>query len=178
MRKVLVIAALCAALVGCGDDKLSLPIGVDLGSSVSDFKKKINVINEIDFPDTAPAKSIKFDSPPKPFAGYSVSYEAQTRNGNVIGVMIWSLGAGESVYEEKIKEASSSLGSSVASEIDVTNELLSKASAMQCAIDRSCPGDKYRLFVSDGFSALITLNNNDVSVLYSKDDEMNKSMGR
>lgn len=92
--------------------------------------------------------------------------------------MIWSRNVGQTGYEEKVKETLDSFGDSVANEIEVTNDSSSKSSAMQCAIKRSCPGDKYRLFVSDGFSTLVTLDKNDVSIVYSKDDEMNKSMGR
>ncbi|MFP1891092.1 hypothetical protein ACLEEJ_00175 [Lonsdalea quercina] len=176
MKKI--IMAIIVILSGCGDNASYLPIGINLGIGVSDFKKKVNTINEVDFPDTVPATLIKFDSPPKKFIGDQVSYQAQTRQGKVIGVMIWARNVGIAGYEEKIKESSDSFGASVANEKWVANDPLSKLSAMQCAIKRTCPGDKYQLFVSGGFSTLITLNKNDISIIYSKDDEMNKSMGR
>lgn len=171
------VFASAVLLSGCGDDASTLPIGVKLGSKVSDFKKEVLVKGESAFKDVVPATIITFDSPPKPMEGKSVSYEAQTRDDQVIAVMIWSRDNDEKSYEKIKADIAGSFGASIATEASVTNKGDTNDSVFKCAAKMDCPGDKYSVFKSGDASALVSLNGATISIIYAKNDDMKKAMG-
>jgi hypothetical protein len=178
VRKILAIGVLACSilLAGCGDDAMTLPIGIKLGSTVADFKKEVIVNGESKFQDTVPATLIEFNSPPKPMDGNSVKYEAQTREGKVIAVMIWLHDSNDERYEKIKSEVSSSFGDSVASEAGVTNKGETNDSVFKCASKMDCSDDKYSVFKSGEASALVSLDGSTISIIYAKNEDMKKAM--
>lgn len=179
MRKILAIGTLACSmlLAGCGDDAMTLPIGIKLGSTVADFKKEVLVKGESNFQDSVPATLIEFASPPKPVDGASVTYEAQTRDGQVIAVMIWLRDSNDDIYEKIKDEIAGSFGDSIASQKAVTNKGDTNDSVFKCAAKMDCPSDKYSVFKSGDASAFVFLDGPTISITYAKNDDMKKAMG-